>query len=483
MPQSELKAKTAKTLKWNTIDRVATQVLYAVVGVVLANRLSQEDFGLVGALLVFQAFATILTDSGFGAALLQKKDPTQTDYSTVFWLNLAVSVGVYWVLWACAPLIADTFQGDRRLIPMSKVMFLVFVINGLAIVQVNRLMKRMDVRNIAVSNVVSLTAGGVLGVVLAFRGFGAWALVWQSLSVAAVKTAWLWATGRWSPGLPSLASLRSLWRIGVSVLSSSALNTLCLHAYPLVIGAFYSLRSLGVYSQADKWSKMGSASISQVLTATFVPVLSRYQDDGEAFGRCVHRINRFMAFITFPALLGLAAVGAPLFHTLFGDKWDAAIPLFQILSVRGVLIVLLSLYGNYLLALGYGKTLFKTELYKDLLMMSAIAVTLFSDSLVTLVWGQLAATAVTYVLVLRLTCRHTGLTARSMLADVAPFAALGGASALAACACVWLPSPAWLQLGAAVCAGAAVYILLAVLLRLPELAEALGFVRGRAGKI
>ena len=157
--EASLKLKTARTLKWNTVDKLASQVLYGVVGVVLANVLSQEDFGLVGALLVFQAFAIIFADSGFGAALLRDKNPTEEDYSTVFWFNLSVSVAIYLVLLACGPLIARIFQDDVRLIPLSRVMFLTFVLNALAIVQTNRLMKRMDVRMLAISNVVAQIAG------------------------------------------------------------------------------------------------------------------------------------------------------------------------------------------------------------------------------------------------------------------------------------------------------------------------------------
>ena len=194
-----LKLKTARTLKWNTIDRLASQVLYGVVGLVLANVLSEEDFGLVGALLVFQAFAIIFADSGFGAALLQKKEPAEEDYSTVFWFNLIVSVCIYWILWIGSPLIADIFQGDKRLIPLSKVMFITFVLNALAIVQTNRLMKRMDVKMIAISNLVAQIGGGCIGIVLALKGYGAWALVWQSVSLAGIKTCILWATGHWLP--------------------------------------------------------------------------------------------------------------------------------------------------------------------------------------------------------------------------------------------------------------------------------------------
>lgn len=169
---ASLKQKTAKTLKWNTVDRVLSQVLYAVTGVVLANLLSKEDFGLVGALLVFQAFGILFVDSGFGASLLRRKDVDERDYSTVFWFNLAVSVTVYIILFFAAPLIAMIFQNDRRLIPLSRVMFLTFILNGLGMVQTTRLMKRMDVKQIAVANTVGLTLSGGLGMWLAFEGFG-----------------------------------------------------------------------------------------------------------------------------------------------------------------------------------------------------------------------------------------------------------------------------------------------------------------------
>ncbi len=130
-----LKTKTARSIKWNVIDRVSSQVLYAITGIVLARLLSVEDFGLVSVVLIFQAFASLLVDSGFSYALIQRKNPSQTDYSTVLWFNIAVAVGIYAVLYFLAPLIADFFQGDRRLIPLSRVLFLSFIINASAIVQ------------------------------------------------------------------------------------------------------------------------------------------------------------------------------------------------------------------------------------------------------------------------------------------------------------------------------------------------------------
>lgn len=478
--EKSLKQKTAGTLKWNTVDRIASQVLYGVVGIVLANVVSQEDFGLVGALLVFQAFAIIFADSGFGAALLRQKDTTDKDYSTVFWFNLLVSVGIYFILWFCAPLIADIFQRDRRLIPLSKVMFLTFVLNALAIVQTNRLMKKMDVKMVAISNLIGQIAGGGLGIGLALGGWGAWALVWQSVCLAGVKTGILWITGGWIPRYwIHKDSFKRIWRIGLSVFSSSMLNTIFLTVYSFVIGAFYSLRSLGVYTQADKWSKMGSASLSQIFTSSFVPLLAKVQDNSDDFKRYMQRINRFTAFITFPVLGGLAVVGEPLFHTLFGNKWDSAIPLFQILCVRGILVVLVSLFGNYMLALGYGKRLFTIEVIKDASIAIAILSTVWFNSVELLVWGQLWASIVTFVIVIWMVAKSTGYSIASFANDFLIFFGV----ALLMCIGCWLVSKIWLTpiliLLLQIITGSIIFLGVMKLKKAPELSEAFTFLSGK----
>ena len=476
----DLKKKTAGTLKWNTVDRIASQVLYGVVGIVLANVVSQEDFGLVGALLVFQAFAIIFADSGFGAALLRQKHTTEEDYSTVFWFNLCVSVIIYFILWFCAPLIADIFQKDSRLIPLSKVMFLTFVLNALAIVQTNRLMKIMDVKMIAISNVIGQIVGGALGIGLALGGWGAWALVWQSVCLAAVKTGILWATGGWYPrSWFKTDSFRKIWRIGLSVFSSSLLNTLFLTVYSFVIGAFYSLRSLGIYTQADKWSKMGSASLSQIFTSSFVPLLARVQDKPDDFKRYMQRINRFTAFITFPVLAGLAMVGAPLFHTFFGNKWDAAIPLFQILCVSGIMVVLVSLFWNYMLALGYGKRLFTIEVIKDVAIAVAILSTVWFNSVELLVWGQLWASIATFLIVVIMVTRATGYRLTSFANDFLAFAGI----TLLMCVGCWLLSKIWISpiitLLLQIVGGAIIFLGAMKIKKAPELTEALSFISSK----
>lgn len=433
--ENSLKHRTARSVKWNVIDKVMTQVLYAVTGIVLARELPQEAFGLVGAILVFQAFASLFVDSGFSYALIQRKSPGELDYSSVFWFNIIISITIYAILWFSMPLIADWFNGDPRLIDLGRVMFLTFILNATAIVQTNRLMKQMNVKPIAISNSLALAVGGVVGVYMALTGCGAWALVWQSIIIAATKSIFLWIYCRWTPMLKmSRRVLASFFGIGAGMMLTSFLNTLFLNIYAFFIGNRAGMVNLGYYSQSDKWSKMGISSVSQVLTSSFLPTLSEIQDEPERFSRISSKINRFTAYLLFPAIFFLIAMATPLFHVLFGAKWDPSIILFQLLLVRGIFTVLNSLYNNYLLAKGHAKAILRLEVLRDTIALAGIFLTLpyinmsTPDNLVygltILLLGQIAASFITWITTLVVTLRVTGCTCGRFLFDLLPYFAL-----------------------------------------------------------
>ena len=430
----DLKLKTARTLKWNTLDRISSQVLYAVTGIVLANVLTKEEFGLVGAVMVFQAFASLFVDSGFSGALIQRKAPTDTDYSTVLYFNLGVSVLIYCILWLSAPLIDSLFNAGGALVPLARVMFLTFVLNATAIVQTNRLMKQMNVRMIAVSNAVGLVVSGATGIILALQGYGAWAIVWQSIVLSAVKSGLLWATSRWRPQATfSMASLRSIFAVGVGIITSSFLNTVFQNIYSFIIGTYYNLANLGCYTQADKWSKMGVTSLSQTVTASFLPVLSGCQDDRPRFHRMMAKTNRFTAYVAMPCLVLLVLLSEAIFHTLFGTKWDEAIVLFQLLAARGIFVVLTSLYTTQITAIGAARKLVESEVVKDVLTVAAIIATI-PFGIEWLVGGQVIAAAVCFVYSQWLVARTTGYRVAAMLTEIAPYAAITLISAIPAAA-------------------------------------------------
>lgn len=455
MPPENLKERTAGAVKWNLVDRLSSQLLYAVTGIVLARLLSPADFGLVGAVLVFQAFGALLVDSGFSYALIQRKAPSDLDYSSVLWFNLAVATALYLILFAAAPLIAWCFGGDPRLIPLSRVMLLVFILNASAIVQTNRLMKQMNVRLIAASNALGLFAGAVVGIWLALIGCGAWAIVWQGLTLAAVKSLALWLLTGWRPLWRfSWASLRGFFAVGSGMMLSSFLSVTFQNIYAFFIGNRAGIVPLGFYSQADKWSKMGVTSLAQVMTSSFLPTLSAVQDDPARFLRASQKMNRLGAYLALPAMGFLAVMATPIFHALFGSKWDLAIVLFQLLLVRGVFTILTSLYNNYAVALAHTRLVVQQEAFRDalallllvaclpLLTMSAPPSCLewlaaassqasASASSPDLLWGvrilllgQVAAAAVGWLSLASKVAPLTGRSLPAFLADVLPYLAL-----------------------------------------------------------
>lgn len=419
MSEEPLKTRTVRALKWNVADRISTQVIYAVTGIVLARELSPNAFGLIGVLLVFQSFALMLVDSGFSFALVQKQKPTEQDYCSVFWFNLLMSCGLYVILFTAMPWIAELFGNQQQLVSLGRVMFLSIVINALSIVQVNRLMKQMNVRPIAVSNFVSLAAGGGVGVAMAYGGYGAWSLVAQTLTINSVKVFWLICYSRWIPAMEMRKKvLQEFFHVGSGMMGTSFLNVLFQNIYSFVIGNRSGMTRLGYYTQADKWSKMGITSITQIITSTFLPTLSEVQNDRERFMRVARRAESVIVPVTLLGGSILIILTPAIFHLLFGAKWDASISLFILLIVRGMFTILTSLCNTYMLSLGKSKPIFLLELFRDLLAIGFLIpvlplLSIGQENIVSgieemLLW-QILASVITWLVTLIVTCRITGL--------------------------------------------------------------------------
>ena len=485
-----IKLKTARSLKWNVVDRVATQLLYAVTGVVLARMLSQDEFGLVGACMVFQAFASLLVDSGFWSALMQRKSPSDLDYSTVLWFNMAIAVTLYAVLWVCAPWIADIFGSDQRLVPLSRVLFLSLIINAGGLVQNNRFMKAMNVRPIAVGNTLALVAGGITGIWLALAGYGAWAIVWQTLAVAVVKTLLLWTMSSWRPLLRfSWSALKSFFAVGSGMMLTSFLNTIFLNVYSFLIGNRVGLTALGYYTQSDKWSKMFTVSLNSVLTSSFLPVLSAVQDQKERFGQMSQKMNRMTAYLTLPSMIGLMIMAEPIFHVLFGTKWDASIILFQLLLLRGIFTVLTGLYSNYLLAVGRARVIFWMEFVRDVIALVALAVTFptLAESrpgnpvygVEIMLWGQVLASVAAWLLTLWAVGRYAPVSRPGLIAGAMPYLleslAIGAVMYLLS----YVLTTAWVLIVAQAVCGAGLYLAVNAVLGSKIQSDALAYFRGR----
>lgn len=476
---ANLKLKTARTLKWNTIDKFSSQVLYAVTGIVLANVVSKAEFGLVGAILVFQAFASLFVESGFSTALIQRKNPTDTDYSTVFWFNMGMSVALYALLWFCAPFIDAIFRAEGSLIPLSRVMFVTFILNATAIVQMSRLMKQMTVKMIAISNLIGLVVSGVVGIWLALEGYGAWAIVWQSIVLAAVKSGILWATSSWKPRFEfSFTALRSIFSVGAGVMASSFLNTIFTNIYSFIIGAHYNLVQLGNYSQADKWSKMGVMSLSQVFTASFLPLLSAKQGDYREYARMMAKTNRLTSYVTFFAMGLLLVCSTQIFHIFFGTKWDSAIILFQLLLVRGIFTIITALYNNYIISCGASRKYVYSEIVKDVTTVVAIVVTI-PFGITWLVAGQIFAGIAYYLYALHLVGKVTGYSRWGLVKDMLPYLLISAVALAPSIVVAHYISYAWILLATQLVLSGGIYLLLNWLMKSKIQADVIEYAFGR----
>lgn len=463
-----LKERTVNSLKWNVIDKVTAQILYAVTGIVLARELTQEAFGLAGAVLVFQAFANLLVDSGFSYALLQKKSPTRLDCSTVLWFNLIMGAILYGALFVSAPAIARWFGNTDALVPLVRVMCLSVLLNASSIVQSNIFVKNMNVRPVTVANTAAGVVGGLVAIAMALTGFGVWAIVAQTLLLSGVRSAVLWATSGWRPRFSfSWESLRRFFPLGASMMLTSFLNTVFQNIYAFFIGNRANMVSLGYYTQSDKWSKMGVTAVSQTLTSALIPALSSVQDDMERFRRVARRTTRLAAYVVFPFILWLIAESGPLFHLLFGTKWDPSVILFQLLLCRGIFTILTGICGNFLIALGHGRDLVVQESVRDAVALAVLVVTLPYLAIQTpgdpvygislLLAGQVGASAISWIYTLIMASRRTGLGLGAHLRDLAPYFVLAALGAAVIWSMRYLPGSEFLLTGAGLIAAGVVY--------------------------
>ncbi|WP_352420997.1 lipopolysaccharide biosynthesis protein [Proteiniphilum sp.] len=415
-----LKEKSISALIWSTFDKVFCQITYAISGIILANKLFPEDFGVIMIITVFSAFITIFVDSGFNVALIQHKETTDRDYQSVFSFNLAISILLYTLLFFLAPAISHYYD-DIRLIPLSRVMFLTVIIQAFGLVQSSILMREMKMKAVALANMIPLLISGGTAIVLALIGLGIWTLVIQALVLASTRTLFLWIQNSWRPTfIFDWASLKKMYTTGKNIFLTSFTNTIFQSLYPLIIGSRYSLHQLGYYAQADKWSRMGYISLLQAFGQFLLPSLSSIQDDKERMKRVFGKTNRMAAYFIIPFFAALIVAAEPIFHIFFGTKWDSSIPLFQILLVKGIFFVLVTLQNNYLIARGKTRIVFYIELVKNAIILIAIFVTV-GISIPALVIGQAVAAIIQYFIGIFVTARGTGYDVKRQLLDILPY--------------------------------------------------------------
>ena len=361
-----LKAKATRGLFWSSVDRFSSQGISFVFSIFLARILAISDYGIVAMIVVFMAVAQAFVDSGFSSALIRKPDLNEEDKSTAFYFNIVVGLACYGILFIASPLIA-VFYDEPLLSPIIRVTGLSIVFNSLCVVQRALFTIAVDLKTQAIISLVCTVISGVVGLVMAYNGYGVWALVAQSTSSTFLNFVLLWFCSRWRPitGF-SKASFRYLFNFGSKLLVSGLLDTLYNNAYPIVIGKFYNSAQLGLYSRAQGYASLPSSNITGVLQRVTFPVLSLMQNDDERLALNYRRLLRVSAFVVFPLMVMLAAVAAPLIRVMITSKWDGCVGFLQILSLAMMWYPIHAINLNLLQVKGRSDLFLRLEIYKKI---------------------------------------------------------------------------------------------------------------------
>lgn len=371
-----LKDKTIKGLVWGAVERWATQCVDFVFTVLIARLLLPDDYGIIAMLNIFLAISRTLIDSGFEAALIKKTDRTDTDFSTVFYFNVAASIFCYVILWVLSPYMAR-FYNAPLLEQITKIVSLNLVISAFAGIHSAKLVIAIDFKTKANVSLVHAIISGTVGLVMAYMGYGVWALIVQSVTAAIVRTIALWIAVRWKPCLVfSWHSFIEMFSFGSKLLTAGLLNTFYNNIYSLAIGKFYSPASLGVYSKANTLANLPSTNVMGVFQNVLYPVLSSIQDDKQKLVDIHRRFLRMSCFIVFPMAVGLASVADPLIRLLLTDKWAGCIPLLQVICFSAIWTPIIALNTNVLKVMGRSDYFLKAEMIKKVFGLLTLVVTI-----------------------------------------------------------------------------------------------------------
>ena len=364
MTKQGLKDKTVKGTFWSALDNIANYAVGFVISIILARLLSPDDYGLIGIIAIFTTICNTIINAGFSNALIRKTDASDEDYNTVFFINLCLSVLLYVLLFAAAPLISKFFN-RAELVNLVRVSTLTMIIGALALVQQTRLTKRIDFKTQTKISLISHITSGVIGIAMAFSGYGVWALVGQSLSSQTLKTVFLWIYNKWLPQISfSYKSFKELWGFGSKLLISNVIDSVWREVYRIVIGKCYTPAVLGQYTRANQFSEIFSINLTLVIQRVTYPVLSEIQEEEDRLKIAYRKIIKVTMLVTFSCMLMLAAISRPLIIVLIGEKWLMAADILPIICFQGMLYPLHSLNLNMLQVKGRSDLFLKLEIIK-----------------------------------------------------------------------------------------------------------------------
>lgn len=355
---------TITNFMWRFTERTAAQLVAFVVSIILARILAPECYGTIALVTVFTTILQVFVDSGFGTALIQKKDADELDFSSVFFFNMVMCIVLYIGMFIAAPHIA-TFYNDKGLTPIIRFISLTIIISGVKGIQQAYVSRNMLFKRFFFSTIGGTLISAVVGIYLAYAGYGVWALAVQQISNAFVDTLILWLTVRWQPKMMfSWTRLKSLLKFGWKLLVSALLDTVYSNLRNLIIGKKYTSADLAYFDQGDKLPKAIATNINVSIDSVLLPTMSKVQDKTEAVRTLTRRAIRISVYIVAPLMIGFACCADSLVRLVLTDKWLPCVPFIRILCVSYLFWPIHTANLNAIKAVGRSDIFLKLEVTK-----------------------------------------------------------------------------------------------------------------------
>ena len=358
--------KVISNLAWKLFERFAAQGVSLIISIVLARLLDPDVYGTIALVTVFTTIMQVFIDSGLGTALIQKKDATDIDFSSVFYFNLGACALLYFLMFLSAPFIA-AFYEKPELVPIIRLLSLTLIISGIKNVQQAYVSKHMKFHLFFRATIFATVGSAVVGVAMAYHGFGIWSLVGQHLFNQVISTLILWCAVKWRPKL--LFSFQRLWELlsfGWKILASNLLNTIYENIRQLIIGKLYTTSDLAFYNKGHQFPQLISSNINASIDSVLFPVMSEGQDDRERVRAITRRAIKVSSYIMMPIMLGFAACSNSFIYILLTEKWMPAAFFLRIFCITMVLYPIHTANLNAIKAMGRSDLFLKLEVFKKL---------------------------------------------------------------------------------------------------------------------
>ena len=477
-----LKDRTVSGVGWSAIDAFLGQGITFLVGIVLARILTPSEYGLIGICTIFTIVLTGIVDSGFSNALIRKKDTTDEDYNTMFITNMLASILLYVILYLCSPLIAVFF--DRpELQSLIRAMGLILIFQALSITQVTILTKRIDFKTKAKASIVTAVISGIVGIGMAYCGFGVWALVGQQLSNRLVYTICLWFLNKWWPNFKfSTKSFCYMWGFGWKLMVSGLLNNIWNQLYQVVVGKFYSPSTLGQYSRSKEYAHLFSSNFTSIIQRVSYPVIAEMQDDAVRMVSGYRRIIKTTMFVTVIILISMGAVAEPFIYCLIGPQWHEAATYLPLICISMSLYPLHAINLNMLQVQGRSDIFLYLEIVKKVIAIGPICLGIFVNIYWMLI-GLIITGLISFFLNSYYTGKRLGYSSWMQLKDIAPSYGVASLIAISVYFFKYLPISNWIILPVQVMVGISVFFLVCEKIKLGEYKEVKGLAKQYLSKI